>query len=177
MAEFSVLGTDASLTAQKAASDDSYPLTPEDRAWLGGVYEKLKVKMKAEVERIGTMIPYTTREGKYHDLDVPGGLYFWTNGFWPGMLWQMYNATGDEVYRSTAEGVEDRMKEVLTSTMISGSCSSRCRWPTGVRPAVRKPAAMRCMPLICWLAVSTRSASTSAHGTTHLGPAMKSVVG
>lgn len=113
MAEFSVLGTDASLTAQKAASGECYPLTPDDRAWLESVYEKLKVKMKAEAERIGTMIPYTTREGKYHDLDVPGGLYFWTNGFWPGMLWQMYNATGDEVYRRTAEGVEDRMKEVL----------------------------------------------------------------
>lgn len=60
--------------------------------------------MKAEMERIGTMIPYTTRDGKYHDLDVPGGLSYWTNGFWPGMLWQMYNATGEEEYRAIAEG-------------------------------------------------------------------------
>ena len=90
-------------------------MSREDQAWVDDVYEKLTVKVKAEVERIGTMIPYTTRGGKYHDLDVPGGLAYWTNGFWPGMLWQMYNATGDEVYRTNAEGVEERMKEILTT--------------------------------------------------------------
>ena len=115
MADFSVLGIDQTLTAQKGADNgQGYPLTPEDQAWLDEVYGKLTIKMRAETERIGTMIPYTTRDGKYHDLDKPGGLYFWTNGFWPGMLWQMYNATGEEIYRTTAEGVEKRMDEILT---------------------------------------------------------------
>ena len=115
MGTFSVLGTDPALTAQKRADESrGYVISPEDQAWLDGVYQKLTVKMKAEAGRIGTMIPYTTRDGRYHDLDVPGGLYFWTNGFWPGMLWQMYHATGDEIYRRTAEGVEERMKEILT---------------------------------------------------------------
>ena len=114
MATFSVLGTDPALSAQKHADESQgYVISTEDQAWLDGVYQKLTVKMRAEAERIGTMIPYTTRDGKYHDLDVPGGLYFWTNGFWPGMLWQMYNATEDEVYRRAAEGVEERMKEIL----------------------------------------------------------------
>ena len=103
MSNFSVLGTDPALSAQKDAGESwGYVLSQEDQAWLDDVYEKLTVKMKAEAERIGTMIPYTTRDGKYHDLDVPGGLAYWTNGFWPGMLWQMYNATGDEVYRTNA---------------------------------------------------------------------------
>lgn len=90
-----------------------YGLSPEDLAWLENTYEKLKVKMDAEVRRIGTQIPYTPRGGKYHDLDMQDGIYFWTNGFWPGMLWQMYHATGEEVYRTTAEGVEERLKETL----------------------------------------------------------------
>ena len=118
MSNFSVLGTDPALSAQKGAGESrGYVLSPDDQTWLDGVYEKLTVKMKAEVRRIGAMIPYSTgKDGKYHDLDVPGAaLGYWTNGFWPGMLWQMYNATGDEVYRTNAEGVEERLKETLTA--------------------------------------------------------------
>lgn len=37
------------------------------------------------------------------------------NGFWPGMLWQMYEATGDEEYRKTAVGVEERLDVLLRS--------------------------------------------------------------
>ena len=84
--------------------------------WLDEVYEKLLVKMKAECSRVGTIIPYTTHEGKYYDVaDTPWGIGFWTNGFWPGMLWQMYEVTGDETYKTTAEGVEERLDAILRS--------------------------------------------------------------
>ena len=92
-----------------------------NQEWLNEVYDKLMVKMKAECERIGTMIPYTTgKDGKYHDItETPwgqgGSVGFWTNGFWPGMLWQMYEATGDEAYRKAAAGVEDRLDVLLKS--------------------------------------------------------------
>ncbi len=85
-----------------------------DQEWVDDVYEKLVVKMKKECARVGTMIPYSPRNGRYQDLDFPGGIYFWTNGFWPGMLWQMYEATGDEAYRKTAEGVEERLDEAIS---------------------------------------------------------------
>ena len=42
-----------------------------------------------------------------------GGLGFWTNGFWPGMLWQMFHATSDEIYRTTAQAVGDRLAVLL----------------------------------------------------------------
>ena len=86
-----------------------------NQEWLDGVYEKLLAKMKAECERIGTMIPYSTGEdGKYHDIEEgPWEIGFWTNGFWPGMLWQMYEATGDEAYKTAAEGVEERLEAIL----------------------------------------------------------------
>lgn len=103
-----------SVSDSDSAKKQEYVMSKEDQEWLDCVYEKLTVKMKAEAERISTMIPYIPRNGKYHDLDAQDGLYFWTNGFWPGMLWQMYNATGDKVYRITSEGVEERMKEILT---------------------------------------------------------------
>lgn len=86
-----------------------------NQEWLDSTYEKLLLKMKAECERIGTNIPYSTeKDGKYRDIcettwgkrATAGGVGFWTNGFWPGMLWQMYEATGDEAYKTTAVGVE-----------------------------------------------------------------------
>lgn len=87
-----------------------------NQLWLDETYDKLQAKVKAECARLGTMIPFAPRNGKYFDVEnTPLGLGFWTNGFWPGMLWQMYHATGDEEYRKVAEGVEKRLDPLLTS--------------------------------------------------------------
>ncbi|MDR2021507.1 MAG: glycoside hydrolase family 88 protein [Treponema sp.] len=83
------------------------------REWAEGIFEKIKNKIKAECSRLGNIIPYISRNGHYHDLDAPGGIYWWTNGFWPGILWQMYHAAGEEAYRQTAEAVEKRLDEAL----------------------------------------------------------------
>lgn len=87
-----------------------------NQEWLDEVYDKLLVKMEAECKRIKTMIPFAPRNGQYFDVEnTPLGIHFWTNGFWPGMLWQMYHATGEEIYRRTAEGVEERLEAILKS--------------------------------------------------------------
>lgn len=84
--------------------------------WLDDVYDRLLVKMEAECARVGTTIPFVPRDGRYFDVEsTPLGIGFWTNGFWPGMLWQMYHATGSEPYRQAAEGVEERLDTVLKS--------------------------------------------------------------
>lgn len=69
--------------------------------------------MEAECMRTGTNIPFMPINGKYKDCIMPDGLSWWTNGFWPGMLWQMYHVTNDEVYKTAAEGVEKRLDETL----------------------------------------------------------------
>lgn len=82
--------------------------------WLERVYGKLLTKMEAECSRIGEMIPYAPKNGRYFDVEhTPLGIGFWTNGFWPGMLWQMYHATGDEAYRAAAQDVEERLDTLL----------------------------------------------------------------
>ena len=96
-----------------------------NQEWLDAAYDKLLAKMKAQCARVGTNIPYTTgNDGRYHDItETPWGkkpdgsthVGFWTNGFWPGMLWQMYEATGDEDYRKAAVGVEERLDVLLRS--------------------------------------------------------------
>jgi unsaturated chondroitin disaccharide hydrolase len=107
---------DPTSSRQKVVPKSGFcTLSASDQAWLDEVYAKTIVKMKAEVDRIGTMIPYSPKDGKYHDCDMTGGIGFWTNGFWPGMLWQLYNATGEEIYKKTAEGVELRLEENLNT--------------------------------------------------------------
>ncbi|WP_080834161.1 glycoside hydrolase family 88 protein [Cohnella massiliensis] len=81
--------------------------------WLDETWEKTKAKMSAEVERVGDRIPYIPVDGKYAEDKGETDIYWWTNGFWPGMLWQMYNATKEEKYKAAAEGVERRLDAAL----------------------------------------------------------------
>ena len=91
-----------------------YDLTNEAKAWAGETFEKIKTKIFAQNQRMGQMIPYVPRNGRYSDLDAPDGINWWTNGFWAGILWQMYHATKEESYRITAENIEKRLDEALT---------------------------------------------------------------
>lgn len=85
----------------------------EGEQWAEGVFEALCVKMRAQCERVGSRIPYFPYQGHYVDCMMPDGISWWTNGFWPGMLWQMYHATGEEVYRNDASAAGERLEEAL----------------------------------------------------------------
>ena len=87
------------------------------------MYEKLQVKVKAECERVGADIPYIPENGRYQDVTKCAGAFgegitWWTNGFWAGLLWQMYNATQDESYKNSARGVEERFDECLAEKFL-----------------------------------------------------------
>ena len=77
------------------------------------LYEKLTAKLSAEADRVKTDIPFIPIQGHYRDLMMPGGLHWWCNGFWPGMLWQLYHATGEERYKDYAAAVDDRLAPLL----------------------------------------------------------------
>lgn len=79
----------------------NYKLSREDSSWLVEVWDKLQVKMSAECARIGANIPYIPNNKLYEDCGEKD-IYWWTNGFWLGILWQMYYATNDNAYRSAA---------------------------------------------------------------------------
>lgn len=88
-------------------------LSEKQSEWLEKIWDSLEKKITAECERVGTDIPFIPYQGRYIDCMMPGGLSWWTNGFWPGILWQMYYATGKEIFRETAHGVDERMAAVL----------------------------------------------------------------
>lgn len=81
--------------------------------WLEETGARLIAKLRAECRRVGTDIPFAPVAGHYRDCMMPGGAAWWTNGFWPGLLWQGYHATGEEAFRETAVGVEERLAEPL----------------------------------------------------------------
>ena len=90
-----------------------FNLENETQKWAEETYEKLKAKLSAECDRIGSKIPYIAEDGVYKENKAESDIIWWTNGFWPGMLWQMYHATGEEKYRTAAEGVEKELDQAF----------------------------------------------------------------
>lgn len=93
-----------------------YALNEEERQWAVKVWDKLEIKLKAQCLRVGSSIPYIPVNGAYEDMGQRN-LVWWTNGFWGGMLWQMYHGTKDELYKETAEQVEKRLDQGLEDFM------------------------------------------------------------
>lgn len=81
--------------------------------WTEDLFRKMERKFEAECARMGDKIPYWTEDGMYKKDCGDRGIYWWTNGFWAGILWKMYHATGKEMYRASAENVEKRLDEAL----------------------------------------------------------------
>lgn len=80
-------------------------------AWLADTRRKLENKLLTECRRMNGIIPNELNdEGKYSDIK---NIFWWTNGFWAGTLWQMYNATGDEIYKNEARITEKRLDAAL----------------------------------------------------------------
>ena len=48
-------------------------------------------------------------EGIHDDHSDIHGLHWWTNGFWGGLMWQLYHATKDSRYAEIARYSEERL--------------------------------------------------------------------
>ena len=78
------------------------------------IYKQIDAKLQAECTRLGGKIPYIAEHGRYvkdAGVETP---FWWTNGFWAGMLWQMYASTGNELYKETAKKSEIIMEKDLS---------------------------------------------------------------
>ena len=78
-----------------------------DKAWLEEVAAKLHTKMTYAVGKAREVdyIPYSTENGQWKPVHI----HWWTNGFWPATMWQMYLATKDELYRDEAIRAEQML--------------------------------------------------------------------
>ncbi|MDO5416208.1 MAG: glycosyl hydrolase family 88, partial [Lachnospiraceae bacterium] len=68
-------------------------LGTEEKKWAEEMLERVAEKMDTAVLRCGHKIPYKTENGIYDDRSGDDMISWWTNGFWGGILWQMYQLT------------------------------------------------------------------------------------
>lgn len=82
-----------------------YNITDADKKWVDEIWSKIDNKLKVVAPLNKDKIPYTTVDGVYNDM-AKEDITWWTNGFWPGMMWLMYVGTKNEMYREIAENAE-----------------------------------------------------------------------
>lgn len=73
------------------------------------IWEAVCEKITKTSRRIGAGFPHVSIEGRYNNENVG----WWTNGFWPGILWLVYRETKDEFLSQTALAVEEKLDEIL----------------------------------------------------------------
>ena len=87
------------------------------KEWAEAQLEKARVKMAWVSEKNRQRIPYTTDEnGNYDDRadesrewSLDDGLNWWTNGFWGGIMWLLYQDTKDPKYMEIARFSERKL--------------------------------------------------------------------
>ena len=88
-------------------------LSEEEMAWAQETLDKVAHKLEKVSVRSKDKIPYTTVDGVHDDKSDPKGIGWWTNGFWGGMMWQMYALTGKDLYKEIAIDNEKKLDSNL----------------------------------------------------------------
>jgi len=93
----------------------------EYRSWAENVKTRIIKKMEYVSRRNEGKIPYTTNaEGIYDDksdesveFSADNGLKWWTNGFWGGIMWMLYQATNEERYITNAKDCLNKLNKTF----------------------------------------------------------------
>ncbi len=79
----------------------------QEKEWAEGIAKKILDKVTVTAKRSKGKVPYTTVDGRFDDWS--DRISWWTNGFYAGQLWQLYQAFGGENFRTFAEEVEEKL--------------------------------------------------------------------
>ena len=91
----------------------------EYKTWAEEVLARIAAKMEKVSVRSADKIPYTTKDGVHDDWSGDDRIGWWTNGFWGGMMWQMYELTGRERYKEIAESVERKHRAAVSACRMA----------------------------------------------------------
>ena len=83
-------------------------------SWKKEAWNFIENKCVLNNKVIGSQFPHASHNGKY-TLENEA---WWTAGFWPGILWEVYLVNKDENLRKTAEECEEKMAHLLSNPEI-----------------------------------------------------------
>lgn len=94
-------------------------MTENDKIWANQVIEKIRTKISWVRDKNKEKIPYTTdADGNYDNKadkekkwNQDDGLNWWTNGFFGGIMWLLYQDTKDEEYIKAARAQEYQLEQ------------------------------------------------------------------
>ena len=85
------------------------------KEWLDELWDKIQNKLERTArETNDSCFAYTTKNNKFRNADSGRkSPSWWTNGFWPGIMWLMYNETKNGLYKNIAENLENKLDEAV----------------------------------------------------------------
>ena len=86
----------------------------QNKEWVDNIFEKLDKKLSKVAIKSRDIIPYTI-DGLGNYNDTSHDPHCWTNGFWGGLMWLMYEATRNEEYKLSAIRVEEKQDAAFCS--------------------------------------------------------------
>ncbi|WP_454191442.1 glycoside hydrolase family 88 protein [Paenibacillus sp. Marseille-Q7038] len=84
-------------------------ISEHTKSWVDKAFQQAVKKVLITSKRIGANFPHASHQGAYV-LEEPA---WWTAGFWPGMLWVLYEGSGEQQFRDMAEQCENHLDKVL----------------------------------------------------------------
>lgn len=88
-------------------------ITNEQQEWINSTWSKIDSKLSKVAIRSRNKLPYTADANGVHDNRADNMNWWWTNGFWGGMMWLMYTETHNDDYRITAEKSCEMVNEIF----------------------------------------------------------------
>jgi len=83
---------------------------------ISAVMQKIIIKTKQNAQNIGDSFPYNEIDGKYKNDKITA----WTNGYWPGLLWQVYDVCNDAELMKLANTLEEKLDITINTNTVPG---------------------------------------------------------